>query len=243
MITTQWALDEGILQEKYDLPSDCSLGAMHHVAIWKPNITFGMKDRPFHWYSEGKRKKLKGNLLRTREEGIWQAVACHLTERLDVDAKVVGEGDFEEAYKALHETTGKKPDKVYVGEPDLKHFVKRLRECYLAQGEYERFAERHAEDPPINVSTTGAANLTDSVWLTDYWDCVQYIHSHATRDPYPENFLPPDMRDVRGTEDLPFFTNDVLKWPEIIQERHFVTARRDADLEGKTESAISTLQE
>ena len=243
MITVDWAMQEGIIQKMFDLPSDAKFGSMMHIAIWKPGITYGQKDRPYHWYAEGKRKKVKGNLLHTREEGIWQAVACHFTQRLEIDGSVVGEGDFEEAFDALHKATGKKPDKVFVGEPDLARFTKRLRECYLAQGEYERFAERHAEDPPINVSFTGAANLKDSLWLTDYWDCVHYIHSHATCDPHPENFLPPDMRDVRGTEYLPFFTNDIMRWPEIIQENHFVTARRDADLEGKTESAISSLQE
>ena len=55
-----WLLETGVVQEKYGLPDDVRIGGMIHIAVQKPTIEFGMKDRDFeeveHIISRGPRK-------------------------------------------------------------------------------------------------------------------------------------------------------------------------------------------
>ena len=45
MYTLQLALENNLLQPLYDLPEDVRVGGMIHIAVQKPTIEFGMKDR------------------------------------------------------------------------------------------------------------------------------------------------------------------------------------------------------
>ena len=60
MMVLEMALKNNMLQQKYDLPEDCTVGGMIHVAIQKPTIEFGMKDRDCeekeHTLTRGPRK-------------------------------------------------------------------------------------------------------------------------------------------------------------------------------------------
>ncbi len=228
----QWALDTGLMQKRFDLPADCTLGGMVHVPIWKPGIRFGMKDRPFQWHSIGKRRKAHGILYHPSDKpDLWKSAWAHESIPItEVTAHSGTQGTYMHCYAALHEATGKKPEKVYMGEPDPNRFVDRLKDCYLGEGDYLAEAEERRLNPPVNMSFTSATIMHDKDWLTEYYDCVDYVYSHATRDPFPGNFLPPDLRDVRGKEYAPFFTNPPAQWPEIIAKNHFITARRESDV-------------
>lgn len=240
MVNTQWALENGLLHAQFhDLPDDVKFGGMIHIPVWKPKLVFGMKDRPYQWQSSGKRKNMEGAIIRAPGSDDSYNVVIKT-----IDAPgVVGEtgdvcftGPLSEAKETMHEVTGKKPDKVFVGEPSLERFVERIKEVYRAEGDYEHLAEGFKTDPPVNMHHTSAVMLLDNEWLTEYWDCVQYIYSHATRPATPDNFLPPDMHDARGGEYAPFFINPVSKWPEIIAQNHFITQRRDGDIEGELDA-------
>ena len=241
MVTTDWAIETGLLQSKFDLPDDVTLGGMMHCPVWKPGIRFGMKDRPHRWYSEGKRTGMCGTVIRAAGDEGYDVVVGEIGSDQDWSPTTTAP-TMEEALKILHEITGKKPEKQFTGEPDLRHFVTRLQEAYKGYEE-KLLGEGKLAEPPVNLTWTTHAVLLDKDWLTDYWDCVQYIHSHAVRTAIPENFLPPDMREIRGSEYEPFFTNPPAAWPEIVRDRHFITARRDDDLEGTTDAIIDQLQE
>ena len=45
LFTTNYLLGEGTLQRKFDLPEDARIGGMYHIAVQKPSINFGSKDR------------------------------------------------------------------------------------------------------------------------------------------------------------------------------------------------------
>ncbi len=56
----KWMLDEQSLTKPFEIPRDARLGGMMHVAVQKPSIDFGMKDRDFdekeHELTRGPRK-------------------------------------------------------------------------------------------------------------------------------------------------------------------------------------------
>ncbi len=60
MHVAHYLLQEGVIQKQYDLPEDCTLGGMSHIAVQKPTINFGMNDRDFleeeHTLKSGPRK-------------------------------------------------------------------------------------------------------------------------------------------------------------------------------------------
>jgi len=60
MMVLKFALENKLLQSKFDLPEDVGVGGMIHIAIQKPTIDFGMKDRDFeeveHTLQRGPRK-------------------------------------------------------------------------------------------------------------------------------------------------------------------------------------------
>ena len=60
MMILKHALDTGKLQDKFNLPPDVGVGGMIHLAVQKPTIEFGMKDRNYeehqHTLKSGPRK-------------------------------------------------------------------------------------------------------------------------------------------------------------------------------------------
>ncbi|HIJ11996.1 TPA: PD-(D/E)XK nuclease family protein [Candidatus Woesearchaeota archaeon] len=60
MMILKIAIENNLLQSKYDLPEDVGVGGMIHIAVQKPTIDFGMKDRDFeeveHILQRGPRK-------------------------------------------------------------------------------------------------------------------------------------------------------------------------------------------
>ena len=60
MMTLNFALETGQFQKLYDLPEDVRVGGMIHIAVQKPTIDFGMKDRDYeeteHTLQRGPRK-------------------------------------------------------------------------------------------------------------------------------------------------------------------------------------------
>jgi len=224
------------LAKALDLPGDVHLAGMIHIAIWKPGIEFGQKDRDYQWVSEGKRKGIVGRIIRvsspTSPERPYRA-SWYATDG-DGTGSVSSVGTFEECFEALHEATGKKPEKLYSGEPSLPNFIKRLGQCYRAEGEYLGEKLNREEDPPVNWIYTSATVLQERAWLTEYWDRVQFIHSHATRPPVPSAFHRhiSDLRKWgRLSEYAPFFLSEPKDWPEIIKRNNFIIAHRDDDVD------------
>lgn len=50
MMVLKELIENGAVQEEWDLPDDVRLGGMVHVAFQKPNIRMGLMDRPFEEY-------------------------------------------------------------------------------------------------------------------------------------------------------------------------------------------------
>lgn len=227
MVTVRHRLAD--LCRNLSLPLDCKFGGMVHPCIWKPQIVFGQKDRDFRWVADGKRKKQIGRLVVAPDRQQWTAEwgdpGCAPSFKVA--------GSFEKCFKALWAGCGKKPEKVFCGEPRLGNYVDRLAECYRGEGEYSGDAESRAAHPPVNMSTTTAWRLLDERWLTEYWDRVDLVYQWATCDPIPGAF-PRNTDDLFRYDDLSlyadFFLNEVEHYPEIIAKKHFMVAHRDEDI-------------
>lgn len=220
------------VRDRLGLPRSTRFAGMVHVAIWKPSIRFGMKDRDWVWKSEGKQKHFSGRLLSNAEESDpWLAEWWHNDEPDAMVGSFVG--TFSACHDALWKATGKKPGKVYSGEPRLQNYIKRLLECYLGEGEYADKHEDRLDEPPVNWISTPATWCDDEDWLTEYQSRVRLIHDLATCPPWPDQFhrnMPACRRWGKHTDHAPFYLNPVKDWPEIVRRNHFVIFHRDEEL-------------
>jgi hypothetical protein len=226
----EWFRDRGLLTREYpQIPADAEIGGMMHVAILKPSIQFGQADRDFHWESEGKRTGVSGRIMRTpvtlQSRGThvikWTANAPYLEPFC---------GSVDECLQELHERTGKKPERVYQGEPSLANYVQRCSRWYKGEGEYLDRAPDFDNDPPINISYTHASTMLDKDWRLSYLDRVAMIHDLATREANPCNYLK-NIDALRMGSKLanfsPFYLTEPKDWPMLVQAQHFLIAHRD----------------
>jgi hypothetical protein len=234
----EWFLERGLLHKEYDLPDGVSIGGMMHVAILKPTIQFGQADRDFHWESDGKRTGIAGRIMRSpvnlREFGDY---VIKWTRNQPSPEPCCG--TMEEVLSTLHQVTGKKPERVYQGEPSLHNYTERCMRWYKGQGEYLDKAPDFENDPPINISYTHSSVMLDKDWRTDYLSRVAMIYDLATREANPCNFLK-NIDAIRMGSKLahysPFYLTEPKDWPALVQAQHFLVAHRDAgELPGRPE--------
>ena len=235
-----WILQTGLLHKMFpDLPKDVKIGGMYHIAIQKPSIVFGQKDRPYYYLSEGRKKKMAGRIFPS-SGGVWVGEIWPIT--IDENKQIIhqknGDGvrsidiDSEsESVSWLHEQTGKKPEKEFSGDPDVALYTKRCLDWYLGKGEYSEDYEQRQAEPCVNFSRTDGRMLLDTAWYEEYITKLRRIEEACTRDPYPCNFLrsADQMRSYGGGLNpyAPFFLNDVAHWPDIIAKEHFIVKFRD----------------
>jgi hypothetical protein len=224
------------------LPEDCRLAGMIHIALWKPTLEFGMRDRDFQWTSQGVRSGVEGRIRKRPIDyaAEWGPDSTALTLRCT--------GTFERCFAALHNATGKKPAKQYIGEPSLDNYVARILECYLAQGDYLHEKENREADPPVNWITTTSTYLQHSPWLTEYRRRLALIYDYATVMPWPSEFHR-SIPDARGrhsrqkSDYYDFYVNPPARWPEIVQRNNFIIDHVDADLPLMKASALPHIQQ
>jgi hypothetical protein len=230
MHALQWFLSRGLLHRQFpNLPEDAGFGGMMHVAILKPSIQFGQADRDFHWESEGKRTGVSGRIMRSpvnlKDQGDY--VIKWTAGHHDPEPFV---GTMDECLQYLHERTGKKPERVFQGEPSLVKYQERCMRWYRGEGEYLDRAPDFDNDPPVNISYTHASVMLDNDWRLDYLDRVAMIYDLATREPNPCNFLK-NIDGLRMGTKLamysPFYLTEPKDWPALVQSQQFLVAHRD----------------
>jgi hypothetical protein len=226
----EWFMSRGLLHKQFPkLPEDVQLGGMMHIAILKPSIQFGQADRDFHWESDGKRTGIAGRIMRSpvnlKDLGDY---VIKWTSGYKHPEPIVGTMD--ECLVELHRITGKKPERVYQGEPSISKYQERCMRWYKGEGEYLDRAPDFDHDPPVNISYTHASTMLDNDWRLDYLDRVAMIYNLATRDPYPCNFLK-NIDGLRMGSKLalysPFYLTEPKEWPALVQSQQFLLAHRD----------------
>jgi hypothetical protein len=207
-----------------ELPADVTLGGFMHFIIQKPTISFGQNDRLYCYISEGKRSGKSGEAS-LYEHGGWRMLEddtnkydCFHTE--------------EEAVAALHEYTGKKPEKVYEGEPDFDLFLQRVGRWYNAEGEYlDKKPDREA-NPPVVISRINALPffLQEDV-EEEYTREMNRLYYLCTREPEPFNFSRLANKGLLSYGRLnpyaPFYVSPPANWPEIVAREQFTILHRD----------------
>jgi hypothetical protein len=226
----EWFFARGLLHKQYDLAPDVQLGGMMHMAILKPSIQFGQSDRDFHWESDGKRTGVSGRIMRS---------PVHLQEFGEYVIKWTKNqpspepccGTMEECLNVLHQVTGKKPEKIYQGEPSLTNYMARCMRWYRGELEYLDKAPDFVNDPPINISYTHSSVMLDKDWRIDYLSRVAMIYNLATQEANPCNFLK-NIDAIRMGSKLanysPFYLTEPKDWPALVQTQQFLVAHRDA---------------
>lgn len=223
----KWFLDRKILQKEYNLPADTSVGGMMHIAFLKPTLVFGMQDRSFYWASEGKRTGISGRVLKSPTHLRDQGAQCVMLDGQHTPHTI---GTIDECIEALHKETGKKPEKVYTGEPSRQLYIERCMRWYKGEAEYSDNAASFIDEPPINISYTHSTVLLDYDWVTEYHARIDLIHDQATKEPNPCNYLKNiDSLRMNGklSEYSPFYLSEPKDWPTLMQSNHFVVAHRD----------------
>jgi hypothetical protein len=106
------------------------------------------------------------------------------------------------------------------GPPSRELFARRCRDWMRGEGLYSHESARRGADPCVNISFS-SPRLLDGSGLEEYHARVNHIHSHATRDPYPNNFLrsataPRRWRDLDDW--APFYLMEISQWPKVLHE-------------------------
>ena len=227
----EWFMERGLLHKQFpQIPENARLGGMMHMAILKPSITFGQADRDFHWASEGKRSGISGRIMRSpvNLQDLGEYV-IKWTKGQPSPEPICG--TLDEVLHELHKHTGKKPEKVYQGEPSIERFKERCIRWYKGEGEYLDKAPDFHNDPPINISYTHSTVLLDKDWRAEYLSRVAMIYDLATREANPCNFLK-NIDAIRMGSKLatysPFYLTPPKEWPGLVQSQQFLVAHRDA---------------
>jgi len=215
------AIREGLL-DKFELGPDLEIGGIWHVAIQKPTIDFGSRDRPYRYVSDGKRKNRRGSWdPSTKELKIFVRTTGHPVEHQNIENEA-------EAIAYLHEKCGKKPDKSYEGEPDLDLYMRRCREWYHGEGEYENLMLERGGNPPVAFSwlgkswVDGVENETKNRILQIQMKRREEIKLSA----YPKS---EELLTIGGKliDYAPLYVNPVEKWPSIILDNRLIIRHRD----------------
>lgn len=220
--------------KRHSLSLNTRVGGMMHIIVQKPNIKFGSKDCPvLRWQSEGKRSGISGRVVPTNN-GYTLTLS---TEGIASNYPNTPEG-LEEALQTLAEATGKKPEAVRSEEPSYPHFLRRVSDCMLARGEYASDRAEREANPYVLGSFTTATEVFSEYQNAQYERRLRFIHSHATRPPYPEDFLSaPDSVLAFGKKSdyASFLLTPPANWPEVVTLERFVSIHRDNPTESEDE--------
>jgi len=222
------------LIDQFNLPPDTTFGGMIHIAVEKPSISFGQKDRDYRFVSDGKRKQVRGTITKAPTSSGHAYYAGWAPYDYELGKEQSNKyGTFDECVAALHEATGKKPEKEYFGEPNLNNYINRCRDWYMGTGDYQHEAEDRKEEPKVNWITTSHIILNLPTFREEYWARVKHLYHYAICKPFPINFLSatkslimPGMKNTYAS----FYLNEVKDWPEIMAREQFITHFRDEEL-------------
>jgi len=218
------------LAATYDLPASVSVGGMIHVALRKPTITLGQRDRPHHFACTGKRSGLSGT-ARPRPDDSWYARTVYdenglLASEVTFPPSVEG-GAKQAALAWLHGAVGVKPKETYYGEPSIATYTGRVLEWATGVGHYAEEGPSRAADPVVNISETAATILDDSDEWHQFSRKLKMVGDLAIRYPLPSNFIRPmygmsDGRSNKPSPFAPFYTSHPRTWPTIIEQEGFI---------------------
>lgn len=166
----------------FKLPSDAKVGGMIHIAVEKPTIKFGVKDRDY---------ELKTKTL-TRGPRKGQTIT----------------------------------EKVYSGEPKLKHYIERCRDWYTRTGDFEGLDKSY----PVSYSICKLEHTEEE--KKEYESKIEYIKKLIKCECTPSNFLKSTKSLFsfgRQNPYAPFYLCPVELWPNIIKEEGFIQHDRDRE--------------
>lgn len=117
----------------------------------------------------------------------------------------------------------------YHGEPKIENYIKRCKDWYFAEGQYEDKAPERESDPPVNYSLTPGSTL-DTRYTTEYTRRLRLMEQYVMCDPHPVNF-PKSARHLNQFGKLspfaPFYLTPVSEWAGIVATGGFVMEDRD----------------
>jgi len=225
-----YLIQEGVIQDRYHLPSSAKCGGMMHIAIQKPTIKFGQRDRPYHYISEGKRSGISGEIHFRNNR--WEVTFSLIGVRKPPKSKNLFHTNESLATEYLHSYTNKKPTKVFHGEPSRHLFLKRCLEWYKGEGDYLDEAPLREAQPTFNVSITPITELDEDA-EGEYLDNTARVYSLATAKPFPMNFPRVGSGMTSHHSSLspyaPFYVCPVRDWPEIILREGFIQRSREEE--------------
>ncbi len=145
--------------------------------------------------------------------------------------------DFEIETRTLTRGPNKgqeRTEKNYYGEPKFSNYLRRVADWLQGTGEYAHEAPAREADPCINMSTVYFAAIDKGQWAR-YHARIQQTAKYATCHPWPCNF-PDNPSSLRGqggklSPYLPFYTEPVEKWPDIVARDFLIRHRDEALLE------------
>jgi hypothetical protein len=220
--TRHYLFGERAILGSLGLPKGCYIRDMCHILWQKPTIRISNDDRPYHWYSEGKKSGVTGTAK--PKGGHWE-VTCSGWPNPEVLLQE------QHAIDRLHEATGKKPEKSFLGDPDPARYLERCKRWYAGTGEFSAEGVQRGidESPVLDVSRTSATLLLDLEVERDYRADVDTIVHYATCPPdpalFPRNY--PKLREFRRLSPYyHFYVQPVDEWPRIIADEKFVVAHR-----------------
>lgn len=122
-------------------------------------------------------------------------------------------------------------ERVYVGQPKLSNYVRRVSDWYTRSGTYLHLAETEsAETFPVGISHSPKSLVLADDQLHSYHSRLKFLHSMATRIPAPENFLVnPGAAD--GHDHISHITDlsvvDIANWPTVISSHNLMVRKPD----------------
>jgi len=121
-------------------------------------------------------------------------------------------------------------EREYFGEPTRSNYLRRCSDWYNRTGEYSSVPFEHG--PPVDISHLKASFIRSPLILSRLFSRIRSIHSFATRDPLPSNFLRNPSGIYNRFSDKPspyahFYLEPVWTWPEYIAQERFLIDHRD----------------
>lgn len=205
--------------EEYGLPRSAKVGGMMHLAIKRPDLRLTDADRPFEYQSEGKRTGWVGSARPIYNPNLsvkqWDVECRSMHPPFDSKADSFQKKD--DALTFLHEATGKKPEKVYTGERDVRLLTRRIK---------EKYRDMDPASPPVNLSRTPIDAVLDEDGEYEYLSDLKAVYSYATRPANPVAF---SRRTGLSKTDrwYPFHVAEPAQWPDLIRLGGLVQYQRD----------------
>lgn len=221
--------------KRFNLPPDTQLAGMFHLALQKPSIVFGDRDRPYAWVASSKRSNLT---LRAQPNtlGTWSIVQLRTDSGEVLDP--VGETtpmtrpNESEAIAACEAGTGVKAKKEFDGNPSHENYTKRCADWYCGAGDYAHELDRRMEGDsmPVNFSRTAATTILDKRMDQEYLNRLNWVNCLRECRMDIENFDrdPSSLRSPFGiTPYALFFTTNPSLWKRLIAQEGFIIRSRE----------------